>query len=45
MSGLERKTKIEQQEIDYIRIKLERAEQSGFSSDSRRDILRMAKSK
>jgi len=34
----------QQQEINYIRMKLEKAEKSGFTNDSKSDILRQAKS-
>lgn len=34
----------QQQEIDYIRMKLKKAENSGFTNDSKADILRQAKS-
>lgn len=32
-----------QQEIELIRIKLEKAEQSGFTTDTKEDILKQAK--
>ena len=34
-----------QQEVNYIRMKLEKAEKSGFTEDSKADILSQAKSK
>tara|TARA_Y100001972_G_scaffold128996_1_gene193301 strand:- start:1651 stop:1797 length:147 start_codon:yes stop_codon:yes gene_type:complete len=33
----------QQQEVDYIRMKLEKAEKSGFTNDSQADILKQAK--
>ena len=45
VNDLVRQARKQQQEIDYIRMKLEKAERSGFTSDSKADILRQAKSK
>lgn len=44
VNDLVRQARKQQQEIDYIRMKLEKAENSGFTSDSKADILRQAKS-
>ncbi|MEO9481985.1 MAG: type II toxin-antitoxin system ParD family antitoxin [Ekhidna sp.] len=44
VNDLIRQARKQQQEIDYIRMKLEKAEKSGFTNDSRADILRQAKS-
>ncbi|MBU2884569.1 ribbon-helix-helix domain-containing protein [Gilvimarinus agarilyticus] len=43
INDLVRQARNQQQEIDYIRMKLERAEKSGFTNDSKSDILRQAK--
>jgi len=45
VNDLVRQARKQQQEIDYLRMKLEKAENSGFTNDSRADILRQAKSK
>tara|TARA_R110000868_G_scaffold293022_1_gene553540 strand:- start:1664 stop:1894 length:231 start_codon:yes stop_codon:yes gene_type:complete len=44
VNDLVRQARSQQQEINYIRMKLEKAENSGFTSDSKSDILRQAKS-
>ncbi len=44
VNDLIRQARKQQQEIDYIRMKLEKAEKSGFTNNSRTDILRQAKS-
>ena len=44
VNDLVRQARSQQQEIDYIRMKLEKAEKSGFTKDSKSDILRQAKS-
>lgn len=44
INDLVRQARRQQQEINYIRMKLEKAENSGFTSDSKADILRQAKS-
>ncbi|RJE75740.1 type II toxin-antitoxin system ParD family antitoxin [Reichenbachiella sp. MSK19-1] len=43
INDLVRQARNQQQEIDYIRMKLERAEKSGFTNDSKSDILRQTK--
>lgn len=45
VNDLVRQARKQQQEINYIRMKLEKAENSGFTNDSKADILRQAKSK
>ena len=44
VNDLIRQARNQQKEIDYIRMKLTKAEESGFTDDSRSDILRQAKS-
>lgn len=44
VNDLVRQARKQQLEIDYIRMKLEKAENSGFTDDSKADILRRAKS-
>jgi antitoxin ParD1/3/4 len=44
VNDLIRQARKQQQEIDYIRMKLAKAEQSGFTTDARTDILKEAKS-
>lgn len=44
VNDLVRQARNQQQEINYIRMKLEKAEKSGFTKDSKSDILRQAKS-
>lgn len=43
VNALIRQARNQQQQIDYIRMKIERAEQSGFTQDSQEEILRQAK--
>lgn len=45
VNDLIRQARKQQQEVDYIRMKLEHAEKSGFTEDSQADILSQAKSK
>ncbi|MEO9474094.1 MAG: type II toxin-antitoxin system ParD family antitoxin [Cyclobacteriaceae bacterium] len=44
VNDLIRQARGQQQEINYIRMKLEKAERSGFTKDSRAEILEQAKS-
>ena len=44
VNDLVRQARKQQQEIDYIRMKLKKAEKVGFTNDSKEDILRKAKS-
>ena len=44
VNDLIRQARNQQQRVDYIRMKLEKAEQSGFTNDSQADILKQAKS-
>ncbi|MFK7953086.1 MAG: type II toxin-antitoxin system ParD family antitoxin [Ekhidna sp.] len=44
VNDLIRQARNQQQKIDYIRMKLDKAEQSGFTNDSPADILKQAKS-
>lgn len=44
INDLIRQARNQQTEIDWIRAKLEKAEKSGFTSDSKLDILKQAKS-
>ena len=43
VNDLIRQAQKQQVQVDWIRVKLERAEQSGFSSDSKIDILCQSK--
>jgi len=43
VNDLIRQARKQQQEVDYIRLKIEKAEKSGFTNDSRIDILSEAK--
>jgi antitoxin ParD1/3/4 len=43
VNDLIRQARIQQQQIDLIRLKLERAEKSGFTSDLKSDILKQSK--
>ncbi len=43
VNDLIRQARSQQQEIDWVRLKLEKAEQSGFTSDSQAEILRHSK--
>lgn len=44
INDLVRRARSQQEEIDYIRLKLSKAEESGFTQESRSEILRQAKS-
>jgi len=44
VNDLVRQARNQQQQIDLIRLKLEKAEQNGFTNDSREQILAQAKS-
>lgn len=44
VNDLIRQARKQQQEVSYIRMKLEKAEFSGFSNDSQEEILKQAKS-
>ena len=44
INDLIRQARNQQTEIDWIRAKLEKAEKSGFTNDSKLDILQQAKS-
>jgi antitoxin ParD1/3/4 len=43
VNDLIRQARNQQREIDWIRLKLEKAEKSGFTSDSRAQILKQSK--
>ena len=43
VNDLIRQARNQQKEIDWIRLKLEKAEQSGFTTDSRAQILKQSK--
>lgn len=45
INDLVRQARKQQKEIDWIRIKFERAEQSGFASETEEEILAIAKSR
>jgi len=45
INDLVRQARKQQQEINYIRMKLEKAENSGFTNGSKADILQEAKSR
>ena len=45
VNDLIRQARKQQVEIDWVRAKLEKAEKSGFSKDTKEDILAQAKSK
>lgn len=45
VNDLIRQARQQQQQVDYIRLKLEKAEASGFTTDSKEDILARSKSK
>ena len=45
INDLVRQARHQQQHIDYIRLKLEKAEKSGFSSDNQEQILAASKAK
>ena len=44
VNDLIRQARNQQRQIDWIRIKLEKAENSGFTNDSKEDILAKSKS-
>lgn len=44
VNDLIRQARKQQKEIDFIRVKLEKAEKSGFTNDSKEQILNQAKS-
>lgn len=43
VNDLIRQARKQQKEVDWIRMKLEKAEQSGFTTDSRAQILQQSK--
>lgn len=43
INDLIRQARQQQRQIDWIRLKLEKAEQSGFTTDSKEDILNASK--
>jgi antitoxin ParD1/3/4 len=43
VNDLIRKARNQQQQIDLIRLKIDRAEKSGFTSDSKAEILKQSK--
>ncbi len=43
VNALIRQARNQQKQIDWIRLKLEKAEQSGFTSDSKAQILKQSK--
>lgn len=43
INDLIRQTRNQQQQIDFIRLKLDRAEKSGFTSDSKAEIIEQSK--
>jgi antitoxin ParD1/3/4 len=43
VNDLIRQARNQQQQIDLIRLKIERAEKSGFTNDSKSEILRQSK--
>jgi len=45
VNDLIRQSRQQQSQVDWIRLKLEKAEKSGFTSDSESDILRNSKSR
>jgi antitoxin ParD1/3/4 len=45
VNDLVRQARQQQQEVDYIRMKITKAEKSGFTKDSKSDILKLAKQK
>lgn len=45
INDLVRQARKQQQEINHIRMKIEKAEESGFTNDSKSDILKQAKSR
>lgn len=45
VNDLIRQARNQQKEIDWIRVRLESAEQSGFTKDSKEDILKESKNR
>lgn len=45
VNDLVRQARQQQQQVDYIRMKIAKAEKSGFTKDSKSDILKLAKRK
>ena len=45
VNDLIRQARKQQKEIDWIRVKLEKAEKSGFTNDTKDDILAQSKSR
>lgn len=45
VNDLIRQARKQQKQVDWIRLKLEAAEKSGFTADSKEDILRASKAK
>lgn len=43
MNDLNKQARNQEKQIDWIRLKLEKAEQSGFTSDSKSQILQKSK--
>ena len=43
VNDLIRQARNQQKQIDFIRLKLERAEKSGFTTDSKAEILKQSK--
>jgi antitoxin ParD1/3/4 len=43
MNDLNKQARNQQKQIDWIRLKLEKAEQSGFTADSKSQILQQSK--
>ena len=43
INDLIRQARNQQQQIDFIRLKLDRAEKSGFTNDSKSEILKQSK--
>lgn len=45
VNDLVRQARQQQQQVDYIRMKISKAEKSGFTKDTKSDILKLAKRK
>lgn len=43
INDLVRQARTQQEKIDFIRLKIEKAEKSGFTNDSKEEILKQAK--
>ncbi|MEX0812854.1 MAG: hypothetical protein WD048_11615 [Chitinophagales bacterium] len=43
INDLIRQARSQQKQVDWLKLKLERAEKSGFTSDSKADILKQSK--